>query len=190
MLLRKQASRKVLRSQRKLSRSVVSRDTHRRSRFVSIYKQSLQQGIAATLILLVVPPLFAVQATTQQTTPVPQQGGAAPSIPPPWPNPNSSSSGQTTTPSNLPSAPSSSSQQPAAPQANPQSGAPAPVGTAVAPYEKGIGIAASRPAGVVIAPAKQRQSRAFLIKVGLLIGAGVAVGTVAALAHASPSQPH
>jgi hypothetical protein len=68
-------------------------------------------------------------------------------------------------------------------------GTPAPVGTAVAPYEKGIGIAASRPAGAVIAPAKQRRSRSFVIKVGLLIGAAVAVGTVVGLSSASPSRP-
>jgi hypothetical protein len=70
-----------------------------------------------------------------------------------------------------------------------QKGPPAPVGTAVAPYEKGIGVAASRPAGAVIAPAKQRRTRSFVIKVGLVIGAAVAVGTVVALSKASPSQP-
>jgi hypothetical protein len=69
-------------------------------------------------------------------------------------------------------------------------GSQEPLGTAVAPYEKGIGIAASRPAGAVIAPAKQRRTRSFLIKVGLLVGAGVAVGTVVGLSKASPSQPH
>ena len=69
------------------------------------------------------------------------------------------------------------------------SGTPAPVGTAVAPYEKGTGIAASRPAGAVIAPAKQRRSRSFVIKVGLIIGAAVAVGTVVGLSSGSPSRP-
>lgn len=179
----------MLRSQRTLDGISHRKARTAGSRFVSICRQVPQQGIATALILLLAVPLFPVRATAQQTqqqtTPVPQQGGAAPSIPPPWPNPNSSE-GQTP---NLPSAPSTS-QQPAAPQANQPSGNSAPVGTAVAPYEKGIGVAASRPAGVVIAPAKQRRSRSFIIKVGLLIGAGVAVGTVAALAHASPSQPH
>ena len=47
------------------------------------------------------------------------------------------------------------------PNATPQTETPdktpkAPLGTAAAPYEKGIGVAASRPAGAVIAPAKQR----------------------------------
>jgi hypothetical protein len=70
-----------------------------------------------------------------------------------------------------------------------ESGPPAPLGTAVAPYGKGIGIAASRPAGAVIAPAKQRRTRSFVIKLSVLIGACVAVGTVVALSNGSPSQP-
>ena len=64
-----------------------------------------------------------------------------------------------------------------------------PVGTAAAPAESTVGITASRPAGAVIAPAKQRRARAILIRVGLIVGAGVALGTVLALTHATPSQP-
>jgi hypothetical protein len=81
----------------------------------------------------------------------------------------------------------------AAPQAAPQqqqNGNTAPVGTAAAPYEKGVGVAASRPAGAVIAPAKQKRTRSILIKVGLIVAAAVAVGTVVALSSASPSTPH
>jgi hypothetical protein len=78
---------------------------------------------------------------------------------------------------------------PSAPQAPQQNGPPAPLGTAVAPYGKGIGIAASRPAGAVIAPAKQRRTRSFVIKLSVIIGACVAVGTVVALSNSSPSQP-
>jgi hypothetical protein len=74
--------------------------------------------------------------------------------------------------------------------AQPQSGETKPVGTAVAPYEKTMGVTASRPAGAVIAPAKQRRVRAILIKVGVIAGAAVAVGTVAALSHGSSSRPH
>jgi hypothetical protein len=70
-----------------------------------------------------------------------------------------------------------------------QNGPAKPVGTAAAPSETTTGIAASRPAGAVIAPAKQRRVRAILISVGVLVGAGVALGTVAALSHSSPSQP-
>jgi hypothetical protein len=64
-----------------------------------------------------------------------------------------------------------------------------PVGTAAAPYEKTMGIAASRPAGAAIAPAKQRRVRTILISVGVIVAAGVAVGSVAGLSHASSSHP-
>jgi hypothetical protein len=64
-----------------------------------------------------------------------------------------------------------------------------PVGTAVAPYERTMGIAASRPAGAAIAPAKQRRVRTILISVGVIVAAGVAVGSVAGLSHASSSHP-
>jgi hypothetical protein len=70
-----------------------------------------------------------------------------------------------------------------------QNGEQKPLGTAAAPYEKPEGVAASRPAGAVIAPAKQRRVRAIFISLGVVVGAGIAVGTVAALSHASPSRP-
>jgi hypothetical protein len=92
------------------------------------------------------------------------------------------SAGQTSP--NGPATAPQNSQEPARPQNT------APVGTAVAPYEKGVGVAASRPAGAVIAPAKQKRTRSFVIKVGLLVGAAAAIGTVVALSKASPSRPH
>jgi hypothetical protein len=52
------------------------------------------------------------------------------------------------------------------------------------------GVAASRPAGAVIAPGKQRRARSILIRVGVIVGAAVAVGTVVGLSHASPSRPN
>lgn len=64
-----------------------------------------------------------------------------------------------------------------------------PVGTAAAEIGNASGIVASKPAGVAIAPAKQHQSRSLLIKLGAVIGAGVAIGTVMALSNASPSRP-
>ena len=64
-----------------------------------------------------------------------------------------------------------------------------PTGTAAAQAGKVSGSAASRPAGAAIAPAKQRQVRSFLIKMGVIAGAGVALGSVAALSRASPSKP-
>ena len=89
---------------------------------------------------------------------------------------------------------------PSAPQAAPDSSSqtsssqqepvPAqPVGTAAAPYEKTMGIAASRPAGAAIAPAKQKRVRTIIISVGVIVAAGVAVGSVAGLSHASSSHP-
>ncbi|MHB1672875.1 MAG: hypothetical protein ACYCSP_01355 [Acidobacteriaceae bacterium] len=71
-----------------------------------------------------------------------------------------------------------------------QNGTSGPVGAAAAPYEKTTGVAASRPSGAAIAPAKQRRARSILIKVGVLLGAGIAIGTVVALSSASPSRPH
>jgi hypothetical protein len=73
--------------------------------------------------------------------------------------------------------------------ANGQNGAAPAVGTAAAPAETNAGVAASRPEGAVIAPGKQRRVRAILIKVSILVAAGVAVGTVVALSHGSSSQP-
>jgi hypothetical protein len=61
-------------------------------------------------------------------------------------------------------------------------------GAAAAPAVEVSGGVVSRPAGVAIAPPKQRQVRSFLIKMGLLAGAGVAIGTVAALSLSSPSR--
>lgn len=70
-----------------------------------------------------------------------------------------------------------------------QSGVPKPVGTAAAPYKKTTGVTASRPSGAVIAPAKQRRVRSILIRVGIVVAAGVAIGTVVALSQGSPSRP-
>jgi hypothetical protein len=70
-----------------------------------------------------------------------------------------------------------------------QDSTPEPVGTAAAPPLKTTGVAASRPAGAAIAPGKQRRARSILIKVGAIMGAGVAVGTVVALSSGSPSRP-
>jgi hypothetical protein len=81
------------------------------------------------------------------------------------------------------------SQPPAEPQQQPPSDAQRPVGTAAAETANTSGIAASRPAGVAIAPAKQGRARALLIKVGAVVGAGVAIGTVMALSTSTPSKP-
>ena len=71
-----------------------------------------------------------------------------------------------------------------------QSGDQKPVGIAAAPYEKTTGVAASRPAGAVIAPAKQRRARSILIRIGVVAGAAVAVGTVIGLSRGSSGRPN
>lgn len=67
----------------------------------------------------------------------------------------------------------SATSEPATSQQN--GGGRSPVGTAAAPYERTLGVAASRPAGAAIASAKQRRARVILISV--------------ALSHASPGRP-
>jgi hypothetical protein len=86
-------------------------------------------------------------------------------------------------------APDPESQIAAPQQAGGQSLDHKPLGTAAAPYQPTMGIAASRPAGAAIAPAKQRRVRSILISLGVIAGAGIAIGSVAALSHGSPSRP-
>ena len=96
----------------------------------------------------------------------------------------------------------SAQQNPGAQPINPQSEPPAadknrnnheklqrPVGTAAAEAPKVSGITAAQPAGAAIAPAKQRRVRIIVLKVGAILGAGAAVGTVIALSAATPSKP-
>jgi len=64
-----------------------------------------------------------------------------------------------------------------------------PLGTAVAQPLQTTGVAASRPAGAAVAPARQHRVRTILIRVGALVGAGAALGTTMALSQASPSRP-
>jgi hypothetical protein len=64
-----------------------------------------------------------------------------------------------------------------------------PVGTAAAEAPRVSGVTAAEPAGIAIAPAKQHRVRTLVIKVGAILGAGAAVGTVIALTQATPSKP-
>lgn len=64
-----------------------------------------------------------------------------------------------------------------------------PVGTAAAEKVPTAGGAASKPAGIAIAPAKQHQMRGLLIKIGAIAAAGVAVGTIYGLSRGTPSIP-
>jgi len=76
-------------------------------------------------------------------------------------------------------------QSPQVQQPSPQK----PVGTAAAEPTHAAGIAASQPAGVAVAPAKQRRVRTIVIRTAAIIGAGIAVGTVVALTEATGSKP-
>jgi hypothetical protein len=147
----------------------------------------LQRQIAGSLIVLLSAPLA---AQTQQPLPSVQGGTSSvgqeqPQTPdhpadPPGAKPKQSTPND---PSMVKPQTNNASQD--APQT-----AQEPVGTAVAPYEKTVGVASSRPAGAVIAPAKQRRAHSLLIKVGLLIGGAAAIGTVMALSKSSPSRPN
>lgn len=64
-----------------------------------------------------------------------------------------------------------------------------PVGAANAEKVPTAGGAASKPAGIAIAPAKQHQTRSLLLKIGAIAAAGVAAGTVYALTRGTPSTP-
>ena len=95
---------------------------------------------------------------------------------------------QNTQPANANPSPSS----PAAQQSSgsrAQSTSQTPVGTAVAESPNASGVAASQPAGVAIAPAKQRRVRTIVLRMGALVGAGVAVGSVVALTAGTSSKP-
>ena len=75
---------------------------------------------------------------------------------------------------------SSSSQAPSAQK---------PVGTAAAEAPNVNAITGSQPAGVAIAPAKQRRVRTIILKTGAIVGAAVAIGAIVALTAATPPKP-
>jgi hypothetical protein len=131
----------------------------------------------------------------RQQPPSPTGTSADPSQGPLEPLPPSPESQEQQLP-NFPSATQSQTtgtpQAPPVPMANapaPQKPPSEPVGTATAERTPTAGGAASEPAGTAIAPAKQRQVRSLLIKLGAVAGAGVALGTVMALSKGTPSTP-
>jgi cytoskeletal protein RodZ len=81
-----------------------------------------------------------------------------------------------------------STSTPRPPDSSPVGTETQPTGTAAAPAVRVSGNPVSRPAGAAIAPPKQRQVRSFLIKLGFIAGAGVALGTVAAFSLSSPAR--
>lgn len=145
--------------------------------------------VSGLLVILLSGILEPVAAVGQQTTPGPASTQSAPPPQNPAPPPQNS----TMPPIELPENPGRST----APAPAPTPSAPAntapeqpaqPSGTAVAPAIQASGGAASKPAGVAIAPPKQHQVRSWLIRFGFIAGAGAALGTVAALSAASPGR--
>ena len=162
-----------------------------------------RQIVSCIVVLLAVP--FGQAATPRpQQTPSGQQaeGGSTASAQPRQAQPQNSANttgaptADANKPAGIPDNPNSgqiadsSQQTSASQQGQPQTSTSKALGTAAAPYEKSTGVPASRPAGAVIAPAKQRRTRSFLIKVGVIVGAAVAIGTVVALSKASPNRPN
>ncbi|HEY4053182.1 MAG TPA: hypothetical protein VGL74_05545 [Terriglobales bacterium] len=152
-------------------------------------KSILFRIVAALLVLVVsgtVQPLLAQQnAPTQSQTGQTQNQPVDQNPLPPLELPENPGR-NTSQPATLPNAPTSQP-APSTTPATPAQGA-SPSGTAVAPPVQVSGGAASKPAGVAIAPPKQRQVRSLLLKLGLLAGAGIAVGTVVGLSAASPGH--
>jgi anti-anti-sigma factor len=167
----------------------------------------LKRHVAACVVLLLVAPIATAVPSPQQET-IPNQQAETSSSSKAGPRTSGSGANQeqaeppqpeTLPNSPLPNSPSTvrsemvndsqvSSVQQLSPR--PQNGTQEPLGTAAATFIKTTGVAASRPAGAAIAPAKQRRARSIIIKVAAIAGAGVAVGAVVALASASPSRPH
>jgi hypothetical protein len=89
----------------------------------------------------------------------------------------------------LPDAPQPAAIPAPRPAQPPQPAVQAPLGTAAAEQIKTAGGGASRPAGNAIAPAKQRQYRSLVIKLGAAAAVAVAAGTVYGLSRATSSTP-
>lgn len=153
----------------------------RLERHMRISTYWLQRQIAGCMAILLTVPLG---AQSQQPLSAQQEGTSSVGHAEAYGQPaaQTTQSAPEDTPSETPRANSTN-------QASPQT-VPHPVGTAAAPYEKTLGVAVSRPAGAVIAPAKQRRSHSLLIKVGLLVAGAAAIGTVVVLSNASPSRPN
>lgn len=145
-----------------------------------------------TLVLGVVLCGLPEVAQAQQASPDPQQQQSGtnidPSKGPLQPVPAQQQPGTEASPQNPESSTEALPATPAPqPKAEPQM--QQPLGAATAEGVPTVGGAASRPAGMAIAPDKQRQRHSLLLKVGLIAAAGVAVGTVAALSKGTSSKP-
>jgi hypothetical protein len=177
------------------------------TRFKTLARTSL--ALVLALLLTGVPAAMAQQtqpATNPNTTPTPAPQAQQPTATPVPGNPQAdpSQAPLEPVPAPLPDSPGATAQpqqqqqQPTTVQTAPASNAPAvpsghrpidPQGAATAESAPTLGGAASKPAGAAIAPAKQRQMRWFLIKLGAIAGGAAALGTIYALTHATSSTP-
>ena len=158
-----------------------------------------QSQLLTNFVILTVALVFCgapeVVQAQQTTTPPPgaqssQQSGVTvdPSQGPLQPVPSQNLPNQPQPGENLEVAPSPEPATPA-PQPKAEQQMQEPLGTATAEGVPTVGGGASRPAGEAIAPAKQSQRHSWLIKLGLIAAAGVAVGTVYALSKGTSSHP-
>ncbi len=155
---------------------------------------------ALALLLAIAPEMVAQQSGAQQQqaaqtsapAQTPGQGTAVnPSQPPLQPVTTYPSASDN--PDQQQAAPADNNQAqstPEAPQPKAQQQQPSqPVGAATAERVPTAGGAAAKPAGAAIAPAKQHQTRALLLKIGAIAAAGVAAGTIYALSRGTSSTP-
>ncbi|HEU5400293.1 MAG TPA: hypothetical protein VFU86_02985 [Terriglobales bacterium] len=156
-------------------------------------RNTIYIAVFALLFALCVPDLVAQQPsapTQQQQSQQPSNQGVTvnPAQAPLTPPPSTEQQPTTIYEGNPPSAPAP--QTTTAQPSNQEKQQPKqPLGAATAGSVATEGGGASRPAGTAIAPAKQHQVRSFLIKLGAVAAAGVAIGTVYALSKGTPSVP-
>lgn len=147
--------------------------------------KKIQARLALSTLLVFVSTGALLPVAAQQAV-VPEKPSAASEFP--------DSPGTVVAQTQAPSSPLQGSQsqassiQTASPSQNAPSGQK-PVGAAAAEAPNTSGVAASEPAGVAIAPAKQRRARTVVLRMGAIIGAGVAVGSVIALTAGTSSKP-
>ncbi len=158
----------------------------------------LERQLAICLVLSMAVPLGAAQTVSALTAP--HAAGAAGATENQAPRDGTLTLAEGTAPSPYPNSPgtvltqTASHNQPGPePQTTQQtqgSSTSAPVGTAAAPYQKQEGVSASNPAVAAIAPGKQRRIRTYTIRIGLLVGAAIAIGVVTAASLSSPGRPN
>lgn len=153
----------------------------------------LERLIACSLAMLLIMPLGEAATTPLPSAPQPAGTQAQPQTDTPVTGAGtrlSEGAGMAAAGQNQSQNPSQQGSSPQAAASGQQNSSPQSNGTAAAPYVKPEGVPASRPAGAAIAPAKQRRIRTYAIRIGLVVGAAVAIGTVAAASMGSPNRPN